>query len=139
MPDIKARKELAKLRRSENIRQLALSEEHERTHTGSAVLRKSRLTGHYVNTMETTMETTLANTPLEPVKVTPEELQEEVLHETTLLTRGWIDAGIAFPMYQACTKIAARHGLKHSQVPALVDDVLQFIGQIQVKKFTRIV
>lgn len=133
MPNIKAQKELAKLRRSENIRQLALSEEHERTHTGSAVLRKSRLKGHYVNTMEDT----LANTPLEPLKVTPEELQEEVLHEATLLTRGWIDAGLDFPMYQACTKVAARYGLKHSQVPALVDDVLQFIGQIQVKKFTR--
>jgi len=98
-------------------------------HTSTAVPKKSSHNGHRVSTP--------ANTPLEPAKITPDELQEEVFHEAPRRVRAWLDSGYDFPLYEACMNVAAKHGLTVAQVPALVEDVLQFMEEIHIKKFTR--
>ena len=122
-------KELIRFRRSEKVRQLALSEEHERTHTGTAVLRRVKL-GVYENTLD--------STPCSPVKVTPEELLQAMMRECALAAKenitkvGVKDTPV---LHRAASIVAAQFGLAHSQIPSLVEDMLHYMEHHHVHRF----
>lgn len=120
-------KELLRFRREQKVKSLALTQEHDRTHTGTAVLRKLRMEGQYENTLDAT--------PLAPVKVTPQELLQATLREIARLLREQIEAGVTNLQTQlACASVAAQYGLNHNQVPALVDDVLHYLETHHVRR-----
>lgn len=102
-------KDLIRVRKRAQLRGLALAEEHERSHTGTAVNR--RIHGEIGHPQMPTP------TPM------PEERTQMILQ--VLLLAGTEDLPIAV----ACSRTAARYGLSHNQVPALKDEVLHYLEQ----------
>jgi hypothetical protein len=113
-------RELLSFRRNARVKDLALFEEHERTHTGTAVLRKARETGQYENALDAPL--VAPQSPTRPANA--EEILSMVLH--TLLLAGKEN----IPMADACRRIAARFGLAHNQVHSLRLEVHSYLKRI---------
>ena len=106
-------KELIRFRRQEMVKDLGLFEQHERTHTGTAVLRKMQAAGELKE-------------PPKPRQrsATPEEILEMVL-QTLIL------AGVEqLPLPEACCRTAARYGLAHNQVHSLKIEVRSYLQRV---------
>ena len=122
-------KDSIRFRRSEKVHQLALANEHERTHTGTAMLRRVR-PGVYENTLD--------STPCRPVKVTPAELLQAMMRECALAAKenitkvGVRDTPV---LHRAAATVAAQFGLEHSQIPSLVEDMLHYMEHHHVHRF----
>lgn len=103
-------KDLLRVRRRAQQRGLALADDYERTHTGTAVNR--RIHGEEGHPQMPTP--TLA----------PEERTQMILQ--ILLTAGTD----SLPIGIACSRVALRYGLAHNQVPSLLDEVLVYLQKV---------
>lgn len=102
-------KDMIRVRKRAQVRGLALAEEHEVTHSGTA--RHRRMHGEEGHPQMPTP------TPQ------PEERTQMILH--VLLLAGTENLTVSV----ACSRTAARYGLQHNQVDALRDEVLNYLEQ----------
>lgn len=103
-------KDMIRVRQKAMLRGLAIADEHERTHTGTAVNR--RINGEEGH----------------PQMPTPTQAPEE---RTQMILQILLTAGTeSLPIGIACSRVALRYGLAHNQVPALMDEVQMYLQKV---------